>query len=114
MIDDAVNKSAVLTTTSHLLEQTPRRRKITDPLVGLGSLLLRRAVRIEQKTMAAEPSQSDRKSYIPRDMVLFRPSTKSTWTVTAPSRSRRRRSVSRWRRGRSNRSARGTGSTRVS
>jgi len=70
MIDDAVNKSAVLTTTSHLLEQTPRRRKITDPLVGLGSLLLRRAVRIEQKTMAAEPSQSDRKSYIPRDMVL--------------------------------------------
>ena len=70
MIDDVVNKAKVLTTTSHLLEQTPRRRKITDPLVGLGSLLFRRAVRAERKTMAADPSQSDRKSYIPRDMLL--------------------------------------------
>jgi hypothetical protein len=70
MIDDVVNKAKVLTTTSHLLEQTPRRRKITDPLVGLGSLFFRRAARAEQKTMAADPSQSDRKSYIPRDMLL--------------------------------------------
>ena len=43
MIDDAVNKSTVLAATSHVLERTPLRRRVTDPLVGLGSLLLGRA-----------------------------------------------------------------------
>ena len=70
MIEDAVDKPAVLATTSDLLDRTPTRRKITDPLVGLGSLLLRRAVRAEQATMTGEPTPSDRRSYIPRDMML--------------------------------------------
>jgi hypothetical protein len=70
VIDDAVNKSTVLAATSHVLERTPLRRRVTDPLVGLGSLLLGRAVRRERRTVAAEPDQSDRHSYIPRDMLL--------------------------------------------
>ena len=70
MIDVVVDKSEVLTGTSQLLDQTPRRRRITDPLVGVGSVLLRRAVRAEQQTLAGEPSQSDRKSYLPRGSRL--------------------------------------------
>ena len=70
MIDDVVNKPTMLAATSKLLEQTPRRRRITNPLVGLGSLLLRHAVHTELQTMGPESDQSDRKSYIPRDMVL--------------------------------------------
>ena len=70
VIDDAVDKSAVLARTSHLLEHTPRRWRVADPLLGLGSLLLRRAVRAEQRTASDEPGQADRKAYIPRDMLL--------------------------------------------
>jgi hypothetical protein len=70
MIDDAVDKSTLLSRTSHLLEHAPLWRMIIDPLFGLGSLLLRRAVRAEQRTVSDRPSQSDRKAYVPRDMLL--------------------------------------------
>ena len=70
MIDDALDKSTVLARTSHLLEHTPRWRRVVDPFLGLGSLLLRRAVHAEQKTVSDQPSQSDRKAYVPRDMLL--------------------------------------------
>jgi hypothetical protein len=70
MIEESVDKAEVLATTSGLLERTPGLRKITHPLVGVGSLLLRRAVRAEQQTMPAQPGPSDRRSYIPRDMTL--------------------------------------------
>ncbi|MCD2196794.1 metallophosphoesterase [Actinomycetospora endophytica] len=70
MIDDAVDKSAVLAGTSHLLARTPRWRTLVDPRLGLGSLLLRGAMRAERKTLPEEPGQADRKAYIPRDMLL--------------------------------------------
>jgi hypothetical protein len=70
VIDDAVDKSAVLARTSHLLDHTPRWRMIVDPVLGLGSLLLRGAVRAEQKTLSERPGQADRKAYLPRDMLL--------------------------------------------
>jgi len=70
VIEETVDKAEVLAMTSGLLEQTTRLRKITQPLVGVGSLLLRRAVRAEQQTMPPEAGPSDRKSYIPRDMML--------------------------------------------
>lgn len=70
MIDDAVDKEAVLGATSELLQRVPGRRKITNPLVGLGSMLLGRAVRTETKSLGRQPTQSDRKSYIPRNMLL--------------------------------------------
>jgi hypothetical protein len=70
MIDDAVDKTTVLARTSHLLEHTPRWRMIVDPVLGLGSLLLRGAVRAERRTLSDRPGQADRKAYVPRDMLL--------------------------------------------
>lgn len=70
VIDDALDKPTVLARTSHLLEHTPRWRRVADPLLGLGSLLLRRALRAEQRTASAPPGQADHKAYVPRDMLL--------------------------------------------
>jgi hypothetical protein len=70
MIDEALDKSRMLARTSHLLGHVPRWRVLVDPVLGLGTALVRRAVRAERKSLPDEPTPSDRKSYIPRDMLL--------------------------------------------
>ena len=67
MIEESVDKVEVLDGTTRALAQPSRWRKVTEPLVGMGSLLLRRAVKAEKRT---EIASSDRRSYLPRDMTL--------------------------------------------
>ena len=73
MIEEAVDKAEVLAGTRGVLDQPSRWQKVTRPLVGLGAMVLRRAVDAEARTMPDTPTElgsSDRRSYIPRDMAL--------------------------------------------
>lgn len=69
MREELLNKGVTLKLAEGVKDAPPRWRAL-DPRVWIGKFALDRSIAAEKKTLGPGPTQKDRKSYIPRDMVL--------------------------------------------
>ncbi len=90
MLDDLLDKRTVLHLASTVRSSATRLRAVTaGPRVWLGALVLSGSLSAEKRTRTSEPTPQDRKSYLPRDMVLsflqaHREQHSAEWTATGP------------------------------
>jgi 3',5'-cyclic AMP phosphodiesterase CpdA len=87
--DELLDKAAVLDEAAQVAAAAPPAAVATGPRAWLGALALRRGLAEERKTLRRAPSAQDRKSYLPRSLVLsffqaHREQHAEAWTATGP------------------------------